>query len=120
MLLDKVNLQILDILAENYLTPFVEITKKICVYDATVHVRVRRLITEGIINKFTLSINNDRPGYDHLAFVGINVKPRFTLKVWTHLRDIIEKAQLMIPLKTNKEEQIVSLKNDGSDNVTVC
>lgn len=46
-----------------------------------------------------------------------------------HLRDIIEnkidtipnivKAQLMIPLKTNKEEQIVSLKNNGSDNVTV-
>jgi Lrp/AsnC family transcriptional regulator for asnA, asnC and gidA len=67
MLLDNVNLQILDILAKNSLTPFVEIAKKIGVSDATVHVRVKRLIIEGIINKFTLSLDNNLLGYDHLS-----------------------------------------------------
>ena len=75
MLLDNVNLQILDILAKDSLTPFVEIAEKIGVSDATVHVRVNKLIIDGVINKFTLCLNNDLLGYDHLAFVGINVRP---------------------------------------------
>ena len=32
---------------------------------------------QGVINKFTISVNNDRLGYDHLAFMGINIEPGF-------------------------------------------
>jgi Lrp/AsnC family transcriptional regulator for asnA, asnC and gidA len=156
MLLDNVNLQIIDILANDSLTPFVEIAKQIGVSDATVHTRVRTLISEGIIHRFTLSLNNDLLGYDHLAFAGINIRPGFTDQViegllnleevleihemhgkydlfakvrakdLNHMRDIIEnkirilpnivETELMNALKTKKEEQIVSLKQDGSDN----
>ena len=35
-------------------------------------------IDEEIIRKFTLSLNNDLLGYDHLAFAGINVRAGFT------------------------------------------
>jgi DNA-binding Lrp family transcriptional regulator len=35
------------------------------------------LISEGVINKFTISVDNDLLGYDHLAFIGINVQPSF-------------------------------------------
>jgi Lrp/AsnC family transcriptional regulator for asnA, asnC and gidA len=74
-LLDDVNLKILDKLSEDSSTPFVEIAKQIGVSDATIHLRVRRLVDAGIINKFTLSVDNDRLGYDHLAFMGINTDP---------------------------------------------
>lgn len=74
-LLDDVNLKILDKLGEDSSTPFVEIAKQIGVSDATVHIRVRRMVDAGIINKFTLSVDNDRLGYDHLAFMGINTDP---------------------------------------------
>ncbi|MFL6398173.1 MAG: Lrp/AsnC family transcriptional regulator [Nitrososphaeraceae archaeon] len=77
-LLDDVSLQIIDILGKDSSMPFVEIAKQIGISDATVHVRVRRLKDEGVISKFTLSVDNDLLGYDHLAFAGINVRPGFT------------------------------------------
>jgi Lrp/AsnC family transcriptional regulator for asnA, asnC and gidA len=154
-ILDDVNLRIIDILSEDSSTPFVEIAKQIGISDATVHLRVRRLIAAGIITKFTISVDNNLLGYDHLAFIRINLKPGFTDQVTEELsnieevleihemhnafdlflkiraknlsdiRDIIEKkirrlpnvleTELMTVLKTSKEEQIVSLKNDISD-----
>ena len=157
--LDSVNLQIIDILSKDSLTPFGEIAKEIGISDATVHNRVRRLLAERIINKFTLSIDNHRLGYQYLAFAGINVRPGCTDKVievlsnvgevleiyeiygkydlfakirardLDHMRDTIDnkigtipniiKTELMTALKTDKEEQIISLKKDGSDNTSV-
>jgi Lrp/AsnC family transcriptional regulator, regulator for asnA, asnC and gidA len=76
-LLDDVNLKIMDILGKDSSTPFVEIAKQIGISDATVHIRVRRLISERVINKFTISVDNNLLGYDHLAFIGINVEPGF-------------------------------------------
>ena len=154
-ILDDVNLRIIDILSKDSSTTFVEIAKQIGISDATVHLRVRRLIAAGIITKFTISVDNNLLGYDHLVFIRINLKPGFADQVIEELsnieevleihemhnafdlflkiraknlsdiRDIIEKkirrlpnvleTQLMTVLKTSKEEQIVSLKNDISD-----
>ncbi len=73
--IDDINLKIIDILKKDASTPFVDIAKRIGVSDATVHIRVRRMIAAGIINKFTISVDNDLLGYDHLAFMGINISP---------------------------------------------
>lgn len=73
-LLDEINLKIIDILARDASRPFVEIAKDLEISDATVHVRVRRLMTAGIIRRFTISIDSRLLGYDHLAFMGINMK----------------------------------------------
>src|SRR5215212_3797875 len=126
-LLDDINLKIIDVLSKDSSVPFVEIAKQIGISDATVHLRVRRLKDEGVINKFTLSVDNDLLGYDHLAFIGINVRPgladqiierisnldevleihemhgRFDLfvkvraKDLNHMRDIIENKIRVIP-----------------------
>jgi DNA-binding Lrp family transcriptional regulator len=74
-LVDNVNLQIMNILGKDSTTPFVKIAKQIGISDATVHVRVKKLRDERITNKFTISLNNNILGYDHLAFVGINIRP---------------------------------------------
>src|SRR5215831_9774172 len=73
--IDDINLKILDILNRDSSTPFVDIAKRIGVSDATIHIRVRRMMAAGIINKFTISVDNDLLGYDHLAFMGINISP---------------------------------------------
>ena len=91
--LDDVNLKIIDILGKDSSTPFVEIAKQLGVSDATVHIRVRRLISEGIINKFTVMIDNNLLGYDHLAFMGINVKPGLAdeaIEDLTNLEEVLE------------------------------
>lgn len=64
-------------LCKDSTTPFVEIARNIGISDATVHLRVKRLVVEGIIRKFTLALNYDVIGFDHLAFLGINTEPGF-------------------------------------------
>jgi Lrp/AsnC family transcriptional regulator, regulator for asnA, asnC and gidA len=93
-LLNNVDLQIIDILYKNSLTPFVQIAKQIGMSDATVHIRVKRLISEGIIRRFTLSINNDLLGYSHLAFIGINIRPGFTDHVIEDLSNLDEVLEI--------------------------
>ena len=79
--LDMIDYKIIDILAEDSSTTFVDIGKQIGVSDATIHIRVRRLRELGIIGNFTISVNNNLLGYDHLAFMGINVEPGFAEEV---------------------------------------
>jgi Lrp/AsnC family transcriptional regulator, regulator for asnA, asnC and gidA len=71
--LDEVNLRILDILSRDASRPFVDIAKELEISDATVHIRVRRLLAAGILRKFTIATDNTLLGYDHLAIVGINI-----------------------------------------------
>jgi Lrp/AsnC family transcriptional regulator for asnA, asnC and gidA len=73
-LLDEINLKILYILSRDASRPFVDIAKELEISDATVHIRVRRLVAAGILRKFTIATDNRLLGYDHLAFVGINIK----------------------------------------------
>jgi Lrp/AsnC family transcriptional regulator for asnA, asnC and gidA len=150
--IDEVNLKIINILKNDSSTPFVDIAKRIGVSDATVRQRIRRMIAAGIINKFTISVDNDLLGYDHMAFMGINISPgsadqiisdllrikevlemhelhgKFDLllkiraKNLIQMRDIVEnkickiphilESELMTVLKTEKEEQTVSLEKD--------
>ena len=92
--LDEIDLKIIDILGRDSSTPFVEIAKQIGISDATVHVRVRRLISEGVISKFTISVDNDLLGYNHLGFMGINVDPAFaaekTIDQLLNLEEVLE------------------------------
>jgi Lrp/AsnC family transcriptional regulator, regulator for asnA, asnC and gidA len=73
-LLDDINLRIIDMLSRDASRPFVEIAKELEISDATVHMRVRRLMAAGIIRKFTIATDSRLLGYDHLAFMGVNIK----------------------------------------------
>ena len=88
--IDAVDLKIIDILGKDSSTTFVDIAKQIGVSDATIHIRVRRLREAGIIGNFTISVDNNRLGYDHLAFMGINVEPGFAEDVTNDLSSIHE------------------------------
>ena len=74
--------------------PFVEVAKQIGISDATVHIRVRRLIADGLIKKFTISVDNNMLGYDHLAFIGINIEPGFADEVTEGLLKIDEVLEI--------------------------
>lgn len=150
--LDDIDIKLIDSLGRDSSTTFVELARQIGISDATVHIRVRRLMSEGVIKKFTISLNYDLLGYDHLAFVGINFKPSVNIDVtidklvnleevlelyemhnsydlflkirakdFNHLRDIVENkiralpnilnTELIIALKSRKENQIVRFKS---------
>ncbi len=92
--IDDIDLKILDILNRDSSTPFVEIAKRIGVSDATIHIRVRRMIAAGIINKFTISVDNDLLGYDHTAFMGINIFPGSADQIASDLLKIEEVLEM--------------------------
>lgn len=93
-LLDEVNLRILDILGRDASRPFVEIAKELEISDATVHIRVRRLLAAGILRKFTIATDNVLLGYDHLAFIGININEGSADEVITSLSQFDEILEL--------------------------
>lgn len=72
-LLDGVNLRIVDILSRDASQRFVDIAKELKISDATVHMRVKRLQAASILRRFTITTDNMLLGYDHLAFIGINI-----------------------------------------------
>jgi DNA-binding Lrp family transcriptional regulator len=92
--IDEINLKILDILNKDSSIPFVDIAKRIGVSDGTVHIRVRRMIAAGLINKFTISVDNDLLGYDHLAFMGINISPGSADQIVSDLLKIEEVLEM--------------------------
>ena len=93
-LLDDVNLKIIYMLSKDSSMPFVEIAKQIGISDATVHIRVRRLIAAGVIRRFTISVDNNILGYDHLAYMGINIEPGFADEVTEGLLKIDEVLEI--------------------------
>ena len=53
-----------------------------------------RLTNEGVINKFTISVDNDLLGYDHLAFMGINIEPGFADEATDSLSNLEEVLEI--------------------------
>lgn len=151
--LDAIDFKLIDLLSNDSSATYVDIARQIGVSDATIHIRVRRLREMGAIGNFTISVDSNRLGYDHLAFIGIDVEPGYAKQVinglssldeileiheihsrfdvllkvraknLNELRDIVvnkirtllhvSEAELMIILKTRKEEQIVRMQNES-------
>lgn len=85
-ILDEVDHQILDILIENARTPFTDIAKQLLVSAGTIHVRVKKMEEEGIIEGSTLTLNYEKMGYSFIAHVGIFLEK--TSKTQEVIRDL--------------------------------
>lgn len=69
--IDETDRKILNILMEDANTSYVDIAKQIHVSPGTVHVRMKRLIKNGIVKKAFLNVDYAKLGYDITAFLGI-------------------------------------------------
>ena len=75
MELDEIDYKILETLRRDARTPFTEVGRNLGISDATVHVRVKRMMDEGIIKKYTIVVDEEALGRKVRGFVLINVKP---------------------------------------------
>ncbi|MCD6470534.1 Lrp/AsnC family transcriptional regulator [Candidatus Bathyarchaeota archaeon] len=73
---DEVDKEILRMLQENARTSFRKIAKKLNVSEATVFVRVRKLLKKGVIKGFTAIISPELLGKNITAFILINADPK--------------------------------------------
>ena len=113
--LDYINYRILDVLSKNSSLPFVELAKQIGISDATIHTRVKKLLTLGVMKKFTIFVDNDLLGYDHLAFINLKIERGRTEETTNNLmkideileiHEIYDKFDLLIKIRTKNLDNL--------------
>ncbi len=79
MVLDKKDLAIIDILKTDARLSIRDIAKKTNIRPSTVHQRITKLKKDGVIEKFTVKLNNSAVGEDFIVFMMIKTKPNVLL-----------------------------------------
>jgi Lrp/AsnC family transcriptional regulator for asnA, asnC and gidA len=75
--LDEIDYKILETLWRDARTPFTEIGRDLGISDATVHIRVNKMINEGIIKGYTIMVGKEILGRKVRGLILINVNPGF-------------------------------------------
>ena len=88
--MDEVDLNILSILQEDARTPFTHIAEKLGVSDATIHLRVKKMEEAGLIEKYTVILNEEEFGKPVITYVLIRVDPGNVEEVCKRLLEIEE------------------------------
>ncbi|MGB9659508.1 MAG: Lrp/AsnC family transcriptional regulator [Nitrososphaerales archaeon] len=73
--MDELDLKILEALRVDSRRPYLELAKELGVSDATIHLRVKKMVEEGVIKGFTILIDHEKLGYGMTAFIEVQVKP---------------------------------------------
>ena len=114
-ILDYVNYKIIDVLSKNSSLPFVELAKQIGISDATVHTRVKKMISTGIIKKFSVIIDNNLVGYNHLAFIMVKLENGKTdqavaileeIEQILEIHEIYDKFDLLVKIRSKSLENM--------------
>ncbi|MEE9372385.1 MAG: Lrp/AsnC ligand binding domain-containing protein [Saprospiraceae bacterium] len=89
--IDKIDRQIMSIMLQDAKTPYAEIGQKLFVSGGTVHVRLKKLMDQGIIQGSRLNVDFSKLGFDVIAFLGIYLaKSEMYNGVISELKDIPE------------------------------
>ena len=105
MEIDEKDLAIINVLKENSRLPIRDIAKLTKLRPSTVHQRILKLKQQGIIEKFTLKLNNRAIGEGFIVFMLIKTKPSAMLDKLVHDRHVKEffgvtgEYDLMLKLK---------------------
>ena len=71
--LDDKDRRILNLLQENSRTSYLSIAGELCVSEATVRYRVKKLIDNGVINKFTALLDPKKIGYSTTGVLMVKI-----------------------------------------------
>jgi Lrp/AsnC family transcriptional regulator, regulator for asnA, asnC and gidA len=69
--LDKLDLQIIQQMAENAAISYADLGKQLFVSGGTIHVRIKKLEEAGVVKGTKLIVDIKQLGYDVIAFLGI-------------------------------------------------
>jgi Lrp/AsnC family transcriptional regulator for asnA, asnC and gidA len=115
MELDEIDLNIISILQDDARTPFTHIAAKLNLSDATIHLRVKKMEKMGLIEKYTLIINEEKLGKPVTTYVLIRVTPGTVEEVCTELltleevyeiSEIHERYDLLIKIRGSNLDEV--------------
>ncbi|MFX0075716.1 MAG: Lrp/AsnC family transcriptional regulator [Candidatus Hermodarchaeota archaeon] len=88
--LDEIDRDILRILQGNARTSYREIQDKLGISIGTIHNRISKLKKNGVIEGYTLRLNNEKLGYKLTFLIRINCDGKFTEEILNDLTKIPE------------------------------
>ncbi len=88
--LDDKDRKILNILQENSRTSYMHIANELGISEATVRYRVKNLIDNGIIDKFTVLLNPKKVGYPTTGILMVKIAPDYFEETSEQISDLIE------------------------------
>ena len=94
--LDLLDRKILTILMEDAVVPYTEIAKQLDVSAGTIHVRMKKLLEQGVVKGSQLIIDPVVIGYDICAFIGIFLDKG---SAYTDVRKQMMKIQEIVDLQ---------------------
>ena len=87
--LDKLDKQILRMIAEDARVPFLEVARACNVSGAAIHQRIQKLTSMGILRGSKFIIDPEKIGYETCAYIGLNLKnPESFDEVLNKLKEI--------------------------------
>ena len=119
--LDEIDMRIIQKLQEDAKTPFTKIGKELQIPDTTVHFRVKKLLENDIIRKFTVMVNHEKLGYTVRALLRIEIE-KYLLDMFTQskVEEVVEElsnvrsGELIARCESKNEIiAIVSTRNSG-------
>lgn len=89
--LDRLDKQILKLIADDARIPFLEVARVCNVSGAAIHQRIQKLTNLGVLKGSQFIIDPEKIGYETCAFIGLNLKnPESFDKVVEKLREMAE------------------------------
>ncbi len=88
--LDEIDKQILRILQKNARTSYREIQEQLGISIGTIHNRISKLKETGVVQGYTLRLNNEKLGYKLIFLIRINIDGKHTEEILEELKNIPE------------------------------
>ena len=88
--LDDKDKKILNLLQENSRTSYLHIANELGISEATVRYRVKNLIDDGVINKFTVLLDSKKIGYPTTGILMVKIAPDYFEKTSEQISDLTE------------------------------
>ena len=110
MKIDEKDLAIINELRTNSRQSIRQIAKKTRIRPSTVHLRINRLVNQGVIEKFTLKLNNKIFGENFIVFVLVKSTQEIRKNIFEnpHVREVFGvtgEYDLLLKLKFESIEQ---------------
>jgi Lrp/AsnC family transcriptional regulator for asnA, asnC and gidA len=113
--IDNTDIKILSMLQDNSRTPFTMIANRLGVSDATIHMRVKKMEKLGVIEQYTITINEEKMGKPIESYVLIRVNPgsvQEICKKLTQLDGIYEVSEIH-----ERYDILVKIKGQNLDEI---
>jgi DNA-binding Lrp family transcriptional regulator len=113
--LDEKDLTLIRELQNNSRTPFAKIGSKLGLSEGAVRARVRRLVRDNVIQRFTITLNQQLTGVRLLARIGVDVQPSELKTIASELSKFDE--VYFVALATGTHDVLVDVLAEDMDSL---